>query len=101
PPHEALLLREAYREAARLEDVSQRSAELRQWFVAAEATANALESALRTTKEQRNATTVENAYRRAAADCTRCHAKYPDLPSKYEGRDNLVHISWPQPMRSM
>lgn len=84
PPHEALLLREAYREAVRLEDVRQRSGELREWFVEAEATAGALESALRGVNEKGSAgaTAAENAYRRAADACTRCHSKYRDLPSK-------------------
>jgi hypothetical protein len=84
PAHEALLLRERYREAARLAEVKQRSVELLQWFTDAETAAGELESVLRAAKEKGtlDTTAVENAYRRAAASCAHCHAKYRDVPAK-------------------
>jgi hypothetical protein len=84
PAHEALLLREGYREAVRLAEVKQRSAELHQWFTDAEAAAGELEGVLRAAKEKGtlDTTAAENAYRRAAASCAHCHAKYRDVPAK-------------------
>jgi protein tyrosine phosphatase (PTP) superfamily phosphohydrolase (DUF442 family) len=75
-PHEALQLAELYREAARSSDAKGRFAELRRWLAEAEAGAKGLEVALRAGQ----AKGAEKAFRRAAADCARCHAAHRDVP---------------------
>src|SRR5262249_37624673 len=73
PPHEALQLREHYREAARLASVRSRPEEFRTLLADAEAAAGDLEAALRGAREK-----AEAAYRRSAEACTRCHGRYRD-----------------------
>jgi hypothetical protein len=84
PPHEALQLREHYREASRLPDVKQRPKEFIDWLREAEQAAKDLETALRVEKDGPaiNKDTAEQAFRRSAEGCTRCHGKYRDVPKK-------------------
>jgi protein tyrosine phosphatase (PTP) superfamily phosphohydrolase (DUF442 family) len=81
PPHEALQLVEQYREAKRLPEVATRSDEFRRWLSDAESSAADLERALRRGNDEKAA---EKAFREAGAACTRCHARYRDVPQ--EGR---------------
>lgn len=82
PAHEALLLREAYRESARLPEVKKRSATLVEWFAEAEQHAAAIQEQLRLTATRKavDAVAAEKAYQSAAADCTHCHARFRDQP---------------------
>jgi protein tyrosine phosphatase (PTP) superfamily phosphohydrolase (DUF442 family) len=78
PPHEALQLEEHFREAGRLP--SSRGDEFRRWLAAAEADARALERELR--RKDVDAGAAEALFRRGAASCVRCHAKYRDVPAR-------------------
>jgi protein tyrosine phosphatase (PTP) superfamily phosphohydrolase (DUF442 family) len=81
PPHVALLLREAYRESARLPATNNRDAELQRWLIEAEVHAGELESVLRPAAGKTvNPEVAEKAFEKAASDCTRCHARYRDVP---------------------
>jgi protein tyrosine phosphatase (PTP) superfamily phosphohydrolase (DUF442 family) len=83
PPHEALQLAEQYREAARLPEMTdRRSEEFRRWLADAEKDAADLEAILRRGKEKGtvDGATAEAQFRKAAADCARCHGKYRDVP---------------------
>jgi protein tyrosine phosphatase (PTP) superfamily phosphohydrolase (DUF442 family) len=83
PAHEALLLREGYREAARLDDARRRPAEFRRLLAEAEPGAKELEEVLRNgTKAAVDAPAAEEAFRRAGAACTHCHARFRDAPRK-------------------
>jgi protein tyrosine phosphatase (PTP) superfamily phosphohydrolase (DUF442 family) len=81
PPHEALLLAEHYREAARLE-LPGRPEELRRWLKDAESHATELEQRLQPGKDKGpiDGEAAEAAFQRMAATCTQCHAKYRDVP---------------------
>jgi protein tyrosine phosphatase (PTP) superfamily phosphohydrolase (DUF442 family) len=78
PPHVARLLREGYREAARLPEMQSHSAEMRAWLAEAEEHAAELETLLRTDRIDVKA--VEQAFQQAGKDCNRCHARYRDVP---------------------
>jgi protein tyrosine phosphatase (PTP) superfamily phosphohydrolase (DUF442 family) len=82
PPHESLQLREHYREAARLPQVQERSEEFRRWLAEAETAAQQLEQALRGDRGQASvdAQAAERAFQGLNAACTRCHARYRDVP---------------------
>lgn len=79
PPHEALVLAEQFREAARL-DSAGRPAELRLWLSEAESQAMVLEELLRSgkTKGQVDQRVLDAAFSKVRSTCTRCHAKYRD-----------------------
>lgn len=81
PPHEALQLTEQFREAVRLE-LPARPEELRQWLKAADGQAAELERLLRVVNERGQADhqAVETAFMGVRAACTKCHAKYRDVP---------------------
>jgi protein tyrosine phosphatase (PTP) superfamily phosphohydrolase (DUF442 family) len=81
PPHEALLLAEHYREAARL-DLPERPEELRRWLKDAEARATDLEQLLRSAKGKGpvDGEAAEAAFKQIGAGCAQCHAKYRDVP---------------------
>jgi hypothetical protein len=81
PPHEASMLAEQFREAARL-DSSGRPDELRLWLREAESEAMGLEKLLRTgTKNgQVDRQALEAAFSKVRSTCTRCHSKYRDVP---------------------
>jgi hypothetical protein len=81
PPHEALQLLEQYREARRLLQAQARPAEFRRWLAEAEEGAKELEAALRDrAKKPADGSAAEKAFRRAERACTRCHARYRDVP---------------------
>lgn len=83
PAHEALLLKEAYRESARLLEGKPGVEEMHGWLVDAERRAKTLEELLRQAKTKGiDSVALETAYKQAAADCSRCHAKYRDRPQK-------------------
>jgi protein tyrosine phosphatase (PTP) superfamily phosphohydrolase (DUF442 family) len=77
PPHEALQLRESYREAARLPAVQERAEEFRRWLGEADEEAARLERALRGNVDARAA---ESAFRKMNDACARCHTHYRDTP---------------------
>jgi protein tyrosine phosphatase (PTP) superfamily phosphohydrolase (DUF442 family) len=74
PPHEALMLTEQFREAARLVEAKDRPEDFRALLADAEAKAAALEDALR------NRGNAEEAFRTAEKTCAACHSKYRDPP---------------------
>ena len=81
PPHEALQLREHYREAGRLPEVTKKYADgLRRWLADAEAGARELELVLRLgkTKSDVESAAADRHFQRMAASCTACHSKYRD-----------------------
>jgi protein tyrosine phosphatase (PTP) superfamily phosphohydrolase (DUF442 family) len=81
PPHEALQLLEQYREIRRLPQANARPPEFRRWLADAEDAAKDLETALRErVKHPADTAAAEKAFRRAERDCTRCHARYRDVP---------------------
>jgi protein tyrosine phosphatase (PTP) superfamily phosphohydrolase (DUF442 family) len=85
PPHEALQMAELYREAARLPQLrGKHRDELRRWLAEAEATAQRLEAVLDAGKKAGvvDRAETEKAFGKAAADCTRCHARYRDVPQQ-------------------
>jgi protein tyrosine phosphatase (PTP) superfamily phosphohydrolase (DUF442 family) len=77
PAHEALQLREHYREAGRLPSLQGRAEEMRRWLDEADMSAGELEQSLRQGKPK---SVLEESYNKSAAACTRCHAKYRDIP---------------------
>jgi protein tyrosine phosphatase (PTP) superfamily phosphohydrolase (DUF442 family) len=81
PAHEALQLREHYREAQRLPEASGRPDEFRRRLMDAEQAARDLELALRPGKDAQgiDATVAQKAFQRSAAACSRCHATYRDV----------------------
>ncbi len=81
PTHEALQLREHFRELARLPNTQKRPADFKQWMVEAEKAAHDLEDALRVKAKQRDGVeAAAKAYERSHALCSQCHAKYRDVP---------------------
>jgi protein tyrosine phosphatase (PTP) superfamily phosphohydrolase (DUF442 family) len=76
PPHEALQLRELFRELQRTDDVKSRPADFKQRLRSAEAGAAALEAALRS----HHLTEADTAMRRTMATCASCHARYRNVP---------------------
>ena len=74
PPHEALLLRELYREAGRLPETGKHGDEFRRWLGEAESLAGELEESLR----KKHLDGAKLAFDRSRALCTRCHEKYRD-----------------------
>lgn len=74
PPHEAVILAEQYREAARLAESSARGKEFVGLLMEGETAANELEKALRA-KDAKAATA---AFGRSQAACTACHQKFRD-----------------------
>jgi protein-tyrosine phosphatase len=79
PPHEALLLREAYEELARLPESKHTSAEMHRWLSAAAADAQKLEDALRSAKDHKS---LQSAFAACTNACAQCHRKYRDVPQK-------------------
>ncbi len=82
PPHEALLLREAYTELARLPEAKERGPEMHRWLGEAADTAQTLEDVLAAGREQGtlDGKAVEAAFRVSAEACAQCHRKYRDVP---------------------
>ncbi len=74
PPHEAVLLTELYREAARSDDSTARGKEFVALLGEGESAARELEAALRAGNSKDTAT----AFNRSQAACAKCHEKYRD-----------------------
>lgn len=80
PAHEALQLRECFREAGRLDKVGKKPAEFRAWLEDAEARAKDLEQALRSMeKGEATREAAERAFARVGKTCTHCHGRYRDV----------------------
>src|SRR5262249_31322031 len=81
PAHEALLLREAYAELARLPETKQRGEELLRWLTTAAADAQALEDALLSgaRKGGLGNDAVAVAFRKCSEACAHCHRQYRDV----------------------
>lgn len=79
PPHEALLLREEFRELARSPEMAKHPAEFRTQMAGAETAAAALEAALRAN----DTAGAQDAYKAVANSCKSCHATYRD-PDQYK-----------------
>jgi protein tyrosine phosphatase (PTP) superfamily phosphohydrolase (DUF442 family) len=80
PPHEALLLAEQFREVARLAETEKRPAGYRMWLVEGDKALTELEGLLR--RAPMDSVAVEAAYRQAGNSCSKCHAKYRDVPQQ-------------------
>jgi protein tyrosine phosphatase (PTP) superfamily phosphohydrolase (DUF442 family) len=80
PPHEALLLAEHFREAARLPEVAGRSEEFHRHLADAEAGASRLEAALRPAngKESVDTLAAEDAFKSVETACAACHERFRD-----------------------
>jgi protein tyrosine phosphatase (PTP) superfamily phosphohydrolase (DUF442 family) len=81
PAHEALMLVELFREAARLPSTQSRPMDFRNCLSEAEQKASKLEKLL-TSKPTVDSVEALKAFNAIAATCTRCHAKYRDVPGK-------------------
>jgi protein tyrosine phosphatase (PTP) superfamily phosphohydrolase (DUF442 family) len=79
PPHEAAVLVEHYREAGRLDSVTQRGPDFMKLLGEARVAAGELEEALR--RKPVAAERAAKAYARSAAACAACHAQFRDRPS--------------------
>lgn len=75
PPHEALLLREAFAESARTDLAKKFPADFLKQMAAAETAAGALEDALRA----KDSVKAQMAFDVVKASCTSCHAVYRDV----------------------
>ena len=82
---EALLLREAYTELARLPECKERSEEMHRWLTESAADAQKLEDALRAAKQTGKADekAIQAAFAACTNRCAQCHRKYrDDVPKK-------------------
>lgn len=77
PPHEALMLVEHFREAARLQAAQKRGTEFIGLLKRAEWFAGEMESALRDRDRERTTKSFE----RSAATCATCHERFRDRPA--------------------
>jgi protein tyrosine phosphatase (PTP) superfamily phosphohydrolase (DUF442 family) len=82
PAHEALQLREHYRESSRLEITRERPEDFRRWLNESEQLARQLEEVLRSRTKENEAgqAKADKLFHQCGAMCTRCHAKYRDVP---------------------
>ena len=84
PAHEALLLKEHYRELARTDDAQQQPAEFRQLLAESEQTAEALESVLldwkAAARPQPVPEKITSTFAIATQHCTACHQRFRDIP---------------------
>ena len=81
PAHEALLLVEQFREAARLPTHDSRPKDFRAWLQEAQIHAEKLEGILQAGANAKvNADAAEQAFKALNSSCTRCHARYRDVP---------------------
>jgi protein tyrosine phosphatase (PTP) superfamily phosphohydrolase (DUF442 family) len=75
PPHEALQLREHFREALRLSDVQKKPDAFRRLLADAESASSDLESSLRGPADAKS----EAAFARCQDICNRCHSQFRDV----------------------
>ena len=84
PAHEALLLKEQYRELARTSDVAQQSDEFRKLLSESEATAERLEELLqgweKAGRQGLPPAALERAFAAAGQSCATCHRVHRDVP---------------------
>ena len=84
PAHEALLLKEHYRELARTEDVQKQSAAFRQLLAESERTAESLEVLLNDWKTagrpEPAPASITKTFTAASQHCATCHQKFRDVP---------------------
>jgi protein tyrosine phosphatase (PTP) superfamily phosphohydrolase (DUF442 family) len=82
PPHEALLLKEHYRELLRTDDVKRHSAEFRKLLADAERGAAVLEEALEEALEEDHVASqnADRAFVAVTKSCSNCHRKFRDVP---------------------
>jgi protein tyrosine phosphatase (PTP) superfamily phosphohydrolase (DUF442 family) len=76
PPHEALVLREDFRELHRAGETEKRPADFLKKMAAAELAAQKLEDALR----GKDTVKAQAAFEEVGKNCTACHAAYRDVP---------------------
>lgn len=76
PPHQALILREAYTELMREKASERRLADYRNWLTEGETASAELETALRAKDNAK----ADAAYKKVMANCTSCHAVYRNVP---------------------
>ena len=87
PAHEALLLVEQFREGARLPTHDARPKDFRDWLQEAQVHAEKLEGILQSGANAKvNADAAEQAFRAVNSSCTRCHARYRDVPQSERRR---------------
>jgi hypothetical protein len=79
PVHEAVMLVEHFREAARLGEAKKRGSEFKRYMHDAESAAIELEESLRGKKTDRISKSIE----RSAATCAACHERYRDRPGSH------------------
>lgn len=80
PAHEALILREHFRELLRTDDVQRRPDDFRRMLKESEAHAEALQFALERPRSAASLAKAESALKAVAANCAACHASYRDNP---------------------
>ena len=78
PPHEALMLREAFAELQREDNAKGRSKKYRSWLSEGENHGQELEKALRAGK----AAEADRAFGKVTANCQSCHAVYRNVPQE-------------------
>jgi protein tyrosine phosphatase (PTP) superfamily phosphohydrolase (DUF442 family) len=76
PPHEALQLREHFRESARLATGEDRPDDFRRWLAESEQAAGALEEAVRA---KPSPAAADKAFATLRERCSQCHAHYRDV----------------------
>lgn len=96
PAHEALLLREHYRELLRTEEVQRKPQDFQQRLRESEDAAAALEEALREFAKSETATdppaAVTDAFTAVSEHCKTCHHQYRDVPlSEQRGTARASH----------
>jgi protein tyrosine phosphatase (PTP) superfamily phosphohydrolase (DUF442 family) len=94
PAHEALLLREHYRELLRTEEVQQKPEQFQQWLRESEQAAQTLEDALRAFDADAAATEppaeVTESFAAVSEHCKMCHQRYRDVPLSEKGETAQV-----------
>lgn len=85
PPHEALILAEQFREAARRPDVAAKGGEFTRLLNDAGRDADDLSAALRTVRTADSPAArrrADDAFARVGRSCTSCHARFRDAPGR-------------------
>lgn len=92
--HEALLLKEQYRELGRQEAVRQKPAEFREMLAEAEATVGRWEAALRAWQAAGSPPPIPEEvgrlYQRAGDQCRLCHERFRDTPLSEKGAGSAI-----------
>ncbi len=82
PAHEALLLKEHFKEMLRMESVERETVEFRSMLEQSQTDAQTLESRLheRLTNAKLRSSELDEPFKRVSANCTACHKQYRDVP---------------------